>query len=362
MLDEKTKTKRFWGCIGAGVFFLIISLVLSIKPQFIEATFLEAFMPIRGLFFIVSIMMCLLALYWCPFIVHKTAINILFLLPVTVAFIMTIIIPFILGVYYSLTDWNGVTITKFVGLLNYANFFKSSEYIYSFLATFLFTMMNMVFINGIALGFSLLVTSQIRGRNIYRAGFFVPNLIGGIVLGYIWQFIFNYVFTAIGGTLQIEVLSKSLLINPKLAILAIVIVSTWQYAGYIMMIYVTAIQGISDSILDAAKVDGASYFKCLTKIVIPMVANSFTICIFLTLVNSFKQFDLNYAITNGGPSMLFMGKAMNSTELLALNIYKTAFTRNNMAVAQSKAVVFFILLATVSLLQVYISKKQEVEM
>ena len=361
-MNPQTKKITSFTCLITGALLFIFSLLICIKTPHTTSSFLGALVPIRGFLFIGSILLCLVGIYLCNFISHKRVINFLFLLPVSLAFIMTIIIPFILGVYYSLTDWNGVTLTQFVGLDNYMNFFKTPEYIYSFLATLLFTLINMLLINMTAFGLSLLVTSKIKGRHIYRAGFFVPNLIGGIVLGYIWQFIFNYVFTAFGNFLHIDAFSKSLLISPKLAIFAIVIVSTWQYAGYIMMIYVTAIQSIPDSILDASKVDGASGYTRLTKIILPMVANSFTICIFLTLVNSFKQFDLNYAITNGGPSMLFMDKAINSTELLALNIYKTAFTRNNMALAQSKAVVFFILLAIVSLLQVYISKKQEVEM
>lgn len=361
-MQPKTKKIVSFSCLFIGISLLIFALLICVQDPNTTSNFLQHLIVIRGPLFLGGIALFLIGFYLCPLFNHKTVINFLFLLPVSLAFTMTVIIPFILGVYYSLTDWNGVTMTKFVGLENYMSFFKTPEYIYAFLATILFTLINMFLINLISFSLSLLVTSKIKGRHIYRAGFFIPNLIGGIVLGYIWQFIFNYVFTNIGNFFHIDFLSKSLLINPKLAIFAIVIVSTWQYAGYIMMIYVTAIQSIPDSILDAAKVDGASSYTKLTKIVMPMVANSFTICIFLTLVNSFKQFDLNYAITNGGPSMLFMGKAINSTELLALNIYKTAFTRNNMAVAQSKAVVFFVLLAIVALLQVYISKKQEVEM
>ena len=345
-----------------GIISMLLTLFICTQSTQTASSLLESLIPIRGLLFFCSLTLIIVGIYRYPTLRHGKIINILFLLPVIIPFIMTVIIPFILGVYYSLTDWTGVAVTKFVGFANYKNFFKTPEYLYTFGATLAFTLINMLLINLIAFALALLVTTKIKGRNIYRAGFFVPNLIGGIVLGYIWQFIFNYVFTNVATTLNISALSKSLLINPNLAIFAIVIVSTWQYAGYIMMIYVTAIQSIPDNIVDAAKVDGASGHKRLTKIVVPMVANSFTICIFLTLVNSFKQFDLNYAITNGGPSKLFMGKAISATELLALNIYKTAFTRNDMAVAQAKAVIFFILLAIVSLVQVYISKKKEVEM
>lgn len=345
-----------------GILVTIFGLWISLQYRTLTSGFLAWFASIRGVLLISGILFIILGMYFYPTKKHRTIINILFLLPAVLAFTMTVIIPFILGVFYSFTDWNGIKLNNFIGFENYKDFFKSPEYIHSFMATLIFTILNMLLVNIIAFGLSLLVTSKIRGRNIYRAGFFIPNLIGGIVLGYIWQFIFNYVITDISAAMNIKSLSQSLLALPDRAILAIIIVSTWQYAGYIMMIYVTAIQGVPVSVIEAAKMDGAPGFKRITKIIAPLIANSFTICIFLTLVNSFKQFDLNYAITNGGPSKLFMGKAIHSTELLALNIYKTAFTRNDMAVAQAKAVVFFVLLAIVSLIQVYVSKKKEVEM
>ncbi len=345
-----------------GILVTIFALWISLQYRTLTSGFLAWPASIRGVLLITGILFIILGVYFYPTKKHRTIINILFLLPAVLAFTMTVIIPFILGVFYSFTDWNGITLNNFIGFENYKDFFKSPEYIHSFMATLIFTILNMLLVNIIAFGLSLLVTSKIRGRNIYRAGFFIPNLIGGIVLGYIWQFIFNYVITDIAAAMNIKSLSQSLLALPDRAILAIIIVSTWQYAGYIMMIYVTAIQGVPASVIEAAKMDGAHGFKRITKIIVPLISNSFTICIFLTLVNSFKQFDLNYAITNGGPSKLFMGKAIHSTELLALNIYKTAFTRNDMAVAQAKAVVFFVLLAIVSLIQVYVSKKKEVEM
>jgi raffinose/stachyose/melibiose transport system permease protein len=345
-----------------GILVSIFSLWISLQYRTLTSGFLAWLASIRGVLLITGILFIILGMYFYPTKKHRTIINILFLLPAVLAFTMTVIIPFILGVFYSFTDWNGIKLNNFIGFENYKDFFKSPEYIHSFMATLIFTILNMLLVNIIAFGLSLLVTSKVRGRNIYRAGFFIPNLIGGIVLGYIWQFIFNYVITDIAAATNIKLLSQSLLALPDGAILAIIIVSTWQYAGYIMMIYVTAIQGVPVSVIEAAKMDGAHGFKRITKIIAPLIANSFTICIFLTLVNSFKQFDLNYAITNGGPSKLFMGKAIHSTELLALNIYKTAFTRNDMAVAQAKAVVFFVLLAIVSLIQVYVSKKKEVEM
>ncbi len=310
----------------------------------------------RGMIFIVGILVFVFGIYILPTKRHRAVINGLFLFPLVLAFCITVLLPFILGVGYSLTDWTGIKITKFVGLDNYIGIFKSTDYINSFVVTFIFTIINMLLVNGVAFMFAMMCTSAIKGRNFYRAAFFVPNLIGGIVLGYLWQFIFNKILTTIfAGT-------DSMLTDPNLALMAIVIVSTWQYAGYIMMIYVTGIQGMPKDVLEAAQVDGANGWHRLVGIIVPMIANTFTICIFLTLVNSFKQFDLNFAITNGGPSKILNGQSVFSTEFLALNIYKTAITQNNYALAQAKAVVFFIILAIISLTQVSINKKKEVEM
>lgn len=310
----------------------------------------------RGILLIAGLVLVVAGIFMIPTKKHRTIVNILFLLPVLLTFFFTVLNPFILGIFYSLTDWNGISFTKFVGVGNYITMFKSRDYVYSFLITFLYTILNMIFVNIAAFSLALLCTSKVRGRNFYRASFFLPNLIGGIVLGYVWQFIFNKVFTAaIAG-------SQSMLTDPNLALAAILIVSTWQYAGYIMMIYVTGLQGVPRDIMEASNVDGANWWVSLRKIKMPMIANTFTVCIFLTLVNSFKQFDLNLAITNGAPSRILQGKAVLSTEFMALNIYKTAIAKNEYALGQTKAVVFFIILAVVSLTQVSINKRKEVEM
>jgi raffinose/stachyose/melibiose transport system permease protein len=232
--------------------------------------------------------------------------------------------------------------------------FQETGFLYSFVITFLFTAINMILVNVIGFALALLCTAEIKGRNFFRASFFLPNLIGGIVLGYVWQFIFNKVFVMITN-------SNSMLSNANQALVAILIVSTWQYAGYIMMIYVTGLQTVPKEVLEASMIDGASFWVTLTKIKIPMIWNTFTICIFLTLVNSFKQFDLNFALTNGAPSRIIGDKMYAGTEFLALNIYSTAISKNNYSLGQAKAVVFFIILAIVSVTQVMISKKKEVE-
>ena len=288
--------------------------------------------------------------------------EILFLLPTLIAFLMVIIIPFIFGIYYSFTDWQGTgAASKMVGFENYAAIFQDAGFLHSFLVTLLFTVLNIITVNVVAFVISLLVTSEIRGRNIYRAGFFVPNLIGGIVLGLVWQFIFSNILPSIGQSLGWAALSKSLLTNKDTVMGTMVTVNTWQYAGYIMLIYVASIQGISKSVLEAAEVDGATYWTRVTRIQIPLMANAFTISLFLTLTNSFKMYDVNVALTNGGPTTVFMMKPVQASELLALNIYQTAFKYNNMAQGQAKAVLFFVVLTIFSIIQVSYNKSKEIE-
>ena len=289
--------------------------------------------------------------------------NALFLAPVLFAFTMVMVIPFFLGIYYSMTDFNGVrTNLTFVGLKNYETMFSDPLFLHSFLVTVEYTVINVIFVNVVAFALSLMVTSNLKGRNFLRAGLFVPNLIGGIVLGYIWQFVFNNVITQTAASLGLNFLTKSLISNKDTVIWAMSLVNVWQYAGYIMMIYVAAIQGIPANLMEAASVDGANYWTRLTKILIPMMASSFTITTFLTLTNSFKQFDLNMSLTNGGPAGMYMMKAVKTSELLALNIYNTAITKNMWGDGQARAVIFFIVLVCISLVQVAINKRKEVEM
>ena len=293
---------------------------------------------------------------------RRGTVDLLFMLPCLLAFSMVILVPFGMGIYYALSDWNGVrTEINFVGFQNFAAMFTEPQFLYSFLITLLYTVINVVFVNLVGFALALMVTSQLKLRNFYRAGFFVPNLIGGLVLGYIWQFMFNNVLVMTGRSLGIAALSSSLLASKDTVIWAMSFVNTWQYAGYIMMIYVAAIQAIPNSLMEAANVDGAGFFRRVRSVLIPMVANAFTITIFLTLTTSFKQYDLNFALTNGGPAMRFMGKAIKSSQLLAMDIFSTANSRNLLAEAQAKAVVFFIVLVVFSLIQVTINKRREVE-
>jgi len=286
-----------------------------------------------------------------------------FLTPVLFAFVMVMIIPFFLGVFYSFTDWSSSAGSgaglKFVGLGNFTQSFQDPAFLFSFIITFVYTFINVLVLNITALILSLIATSRLRLRNLYRAGFFVPNLIGGLILGYIWQFIFNNAIPALGGFLANP--ENLVLRHPGTSILALVAVGTWQYAGYIMMIYVAAIEGVPQELYEAATIDGAKSFERFRYITVPMIAQAFTITLFLTLVNSFKQFDVNVSLTAGGPSTIFMGKPIYATELLALHIYNTAFTGDHLAMGQARAVVFFIVLVVISTIQVRASKKREIE-
>jgi len=294
----------------------------------------------------------------------------LFLTPVLLAFIIVIVIPFFLGVAYSFTNWTSSAkadnALQFIGLQNYLTSFKDPAFSYSFGITIFYTVLNMVFINVVAFSLALLVTSKVKLRKVYRVGFFVPNLIGGLILGYIWQFLFNNAVPALGRLVPflsfLDQAENLILAKNTSAIMALVIVGTWQYAGYIMMIYIAAIENVPVELHEAAMIDGASPLQRLKAITLPMAAQAFTVTMFLTLVQSFKQFDVNVSLTSGGPSTMFQGKPILGTELLALNIYNTAFLSNKLAEGQARAVVFFLVLAIISLVQVSINKKKELEL
>ncbi|MBF4694162.1 carbohydrate ABC transporter permease [Fusibacter ferrireducens] len=289
----------------------------------------------------------------------------LFLAPALISFLVVVIIPFIMGLYYSMTDWTAIAGVKptWVGLENYKAMFSDVSFRYSFMRTFLFTLLSVISINVVALTFAFLVTREIRFRNLYRAGFFIPNLIGGLVLGYIWQFIFKSVVPSIGALLGIEAIENLLILaDPNWTLFGLILAFTWQYAGYIMMIYVAALLNVPQELLEASEIDGANFWQKLVNITIPMIAQAFTITSFLTLVNSFKQFDIILALTNGGPTAMYQDQVVNSTELLALNIYNVAFKYNNMAEGQARAIIFFLVLSIISIGQVYYNKKKEVEM
>ena len=270
---------------------------------------------------------------------------IVFALPTLVAFTIVFLIPFIAGIYLSFTSFTTVSDTTFVGLDNYKAVFTDGEFGYSFLFTLLFAVVSVITVNLIAFGLALLLTGKIRGTNFFRTVFFMPNLIGGIVLGYIWQLIINGILLKYG---------YSITSDASFGFLGLVALMNWQMIGYMMIIYIAGIQNIPTQLLEAAKVDGASYPTLLGKIIIPSVMPSITICLFLTITNSFKLFDQNLALTAGAPA----GK----TRMLALDIYETFYGRVGYeGIGQAKAVIFFLLVAIISLMQLYITSKKEQE-
>lgn len=332
----------------AGAFSTIYTLILDFTGS--KATY-------RGNLLILGMVLFFLGLYLLPSKKHhRKIVYFLFLFPLLFTFAVTVIIPLILGIGYSFTDWTGIRYTKVVGLANYQAMFKDPAFIWSVLITFVFVIINVVMINLVGFLLALLCTVKMRGVAFFRAAYFLPNLIGGIVLGYIWQFVFNNVL--------MNYMKFSMLSQTKTAMLAIIVIYLWQSGGYIMLIYVTGLTQIPGDVLEAAQIDGATALQTLFKVKLPMIASTITICTFLTLTSAFKQFDVNMALTNGTGSVAdFMGSYLsNGTQMLALNIYNTAIAKNNFALAQAKAILFFIILAVISLIQVRISNSREVEM
>ena len=356
-MNENTSSRKALSMtlLCAGTVMLIAALWMDITKKYVKLGSFE----LRGALLVLGALAVLAGVYFIPTIMHhRMIINVLFLFPLLFTFAVTVIIPMFVGFFYSFTDWNGVTFTKMVGFENYAAMFKEPAFIWSLLLTVLFVIVNMILVNLVAFLLALLCTTKLKGVGFFRAAYFLPNLIGGIVLGYIWQFIFSNVLTKILNS------PYSALAKTNTAFIAIIIVYVWQYAGYIMLIYINGLATVPKDVLEAAQIDGASDIKTLFAIKIPMIAATFTICTFLTLTSAFKQFDVNLALTNGvGTVRKFMGTRLsNGTQMIALNIYNTAFARDQYGYAQAKAILFFIILACVSLLQVRISNKREVEM
>jgi raffinose/stachyose/melibiose transport system permease protein len=343
------------GSKGLSLILMIAGAVMTVAALALD--FMGNKASFRGPLLVIGVIAFFLGLYLFPTLAHhRKIVYVIFLLPLLFTFAVTVIIPLVLGIFYSMTDWTGIQFTHFVGFANYAAMFKDPAFIWSVLMTFLFVVINMVLVNLVAFLLALLCTSGLKGDGFFRAAYFLPNLIGGIVLGYIWQFVFNNVL--------INVTKISWLVQTKTAMLAIVIVYVWQYAGYIMLIYITGLTQVPKDVLEAASIDGADAKQTLFQIKIPMIASTITICTFLTLTSAFKQFDVNLALTGGTGSVPnFMGSYLtNGTQMLALNIYNTAVSKNNYSLGQAKAVLFFIILACVSLIQVRISNSKEVEL
>jgi len=281
---------------------------------------------------------------------------ILFTFPLLFVFVTVVIIPFIIGIVYSFFEWDGMPLNSkvFVGVSNYTRLFSDVRFANTAVRTVFFTILAVILINCLGLAFALLVTTKLKTRNIGRTLLFMPYLIGGLILGYIWSFLFGDAFAAIGEATGMTGIFFNWLLDSDFALLALVIVSTWQMAGYIMIIYITGIQSIPEDVIEAAGVDGAGFWQTLFKIKFPLIMQSFTICLFMSLSNCFKVFDINLSLTGGGPN--------NATEMFAMNIYNEIFALNRYGYGQAKAIVFFLAVACITLIQVTITKKKEVSM
>lgn len=269
----------------------------------------------------------------------------IFLLPITIAFLFAFAVPFVMGVGLSFADFTTVTDAKWVGFQNYIDAFtSSSDFLHSLGFTALFTVVSIITVNVFSFILALLLTRGIRGTNLFRSVFFMPNLIGGIVLGYIWNLLINAVLSSFG----VDITYKA-----EYGFWGLVILTNWQLIGYMMVIYVAGLQNVPNDLIEAAQIDGASPLKTLFSVKIPMAMPSVTICMFLTLTNSFKMFDQNLALTAGAPE--------RETEMIALNIYNTFYGRVGwQGVGQAKAVIFFVIVGILAFLQLKITSSKEV--
>lgn len=271
----------------------------------------------------------------------------------TLAFAAVVIVPFIYGLYLTFTSWDGVSKNKpFVGLANYISTFQDTAFWQAIGRTIIYSVIAVILVNVVAFILAYLVTSGVKFQNFFRAGFFTPNLIGGIVLGYVWKFVFNRAFVALGNALTIGSLSTSWLATTEGAMLCLIIVSVWQYAGYMMLIYVAGFMSVPKDLIEAAQIDGCTKNQSTLHVSIPLMTSSFVQCLFLTITRCFMVYDVNLSLTNGEP--------FNSSVMAAMHVYNQAFTYKNYGTGQAEALVLFIICAIVGVSQVYIGKKGEV--
>ena len=279
----------------------------------------------------------------------------LFLLPTFAAFCVGFLYPFLKGFFLSFCKFKTTTKWTWIGLKNYAKIFQDESFLHAFWFTALFAVVSLAIINILAFAVAYALTRGIKGSNLFRTVFFMPNLIGGIVLGYIWSMIFDGILVKY---------NTSVVLESKYGFWGLIILMCWQQVGYMMIIYIAGLQSIPEDMLEAARIDGANSWQMLWKVTIPNMMSSFTICIFLTLTNGFKLFDQNLALTGGRPFLQQPdGSVIKTTEMLALNIYSAFYSGggNNRGVGQAKAVVFFILVAVIGLIQLQSTRKKEVQ-
>ena len=268
-----------------------------------------------------------------------------------IIFIGVLVYPFLQGLFLTFTDWDGFDYTKVEGIQNYKDSLTDPHFWTTMAFTLKFVVVSVILVNLVAFGLALLVTSKLKSSNLFRTFFFIPNLIGGVVLGVIWQFIFNTAITSVARKFNIPFFQDSWLNDTNKAFWALIIVTVWQASGYMMIIYITGLISIEPEVVEAATVDGASPFKLLTAIKIPLMAQAFTISLFLTMRNGFMAYDVNLALTGGGP--------FRTTELISMHIFQEAFAFGHFGTGQAKAVLMFIMVAFAALVQVAVSKRME---
>ncbi|TCN01352.1 raffinose/stachyose/melibiose transport system permease protein [Paenibacillus sp. BK033] len=282
--------------------------------------------------------------------------QLVFVGPGMIVFTIIVLIPFLLGFYFSFTEWNGLDLdkAKWIGMENVHRIFTNDDKFWaSFKFTLKFTVVTVVVTNILALILGLLLTRPMRGRNTLRTIFFLPNMIGGILLGYIWQFIFTKGFKTIGEMTGWHFFELPWLGTPETGFWGLVIVFVWQTTGYMMVIYIAAIVGVPKDLMEAATIDGATYFQTVRKVIMPLVMPAITVCLFLTTSGAFKMFDLNLSLTKGGPG--------TSTQSLAYNIYAEALVNNRYGLGTAKAMLFFFAVSIIAVTQVWLTKRKEVE-
>ena len=275
----------------------------------------------------------------------------LFVLPTCFAFALGFVVPLVMGIYLSFTEFTTITDAEFVGLKNYVRAFQDPDFLHALLFTLAFTIVTTILINVAAFFVAYMFTKAMRGAKLFRSVFFMPNLIGGIVLGYVWKFVFNRAFVAIAEAAT-QTDHASLLSTPNGAMFCLILVSVWQYAGYMMLIYVAGFMSVDQSLKEAAMIDGCNKGKAMWHVVIPLMRSSFVQCIFLSTTRCFMVYDLNLSLTKGEP--------FNQSVLAAMHVYNQAFVYKNYGTGQAEALVLFIVCAVIGMLQVYFGKKGEV--
>jgi raffinose/stachyose/melibiose transport system permease protein len=274
------------------------------------------------------------------------------LIPLAI-FTVVLIVPFIRGIFYTFTDWNGFEYEEFVGLSNYAESLASEKFWAAIWITIAYVAVSLVLVNLVAFGLALIVTLPMRGTTALRTFFFVPNLIGGVILGLIWQFIFGQALPTISENLDLPIFTTNWLLDTTTAFWSLVIVTVWQMSGYMMIIYITGLMSIEKDVLEAALIDGATGWRTLVLIKMPLMAQAFTISLFLTLRNTFMAYDVNLALTGGGP--------YRTTELISMHVFNESFGFGFFATGQSQAVLMFMMIAVAAITQVILSKRAEVQ-